>query len=139
MICEPACCPTRLTLENQFSGYVRTVKFLHCYSFGQFPLIYSQRASFPLKGRTYFRSVLLLLFLGLFTELEHCPTHVLLSFLVQKVQNLEISMPAQCHYFDELLLTMIKRENFFCSTAVVLYQCLFRYVRNRHFRGVLLS
>ena len=74
----------------------------------------------------------------LFTELEHCPTHVLLSSLVQKVQNLEISMPAQCHYFDELLLSMIKREHFFYSTAVDLYQCLFRYVRNRHFRGVLL-
>ena len=63
----------------------------------------------------------------LFTELEHCPTHVLLSFLVQKVQKLEISMPAQCHHFDELLLTMIKKEHFFHSTAVDLYQGLFRY------------
>ena len=89
-------------------------------------------------GRTFVQ-LLLLLFLGLFTELEHCPTHVLLSFLVQKVQNLEISMPAQCHYFDKLLLTMIKREHFFYSTAVDLYQCLFRYVRNKYFRGVLLS
>ena len=68
-----------------------------------------------------------------------CPTYILLSFLVQKVQKLEISMPAQCHYFDELLLTMIKREHFFYSTAVDLYQCLFSYVRNRHFRRVLFS
>ena len=75
----------------------------------------------------------------LFTELEHCSAHVLFSFPVQTVQKLEISMPARCHYFDELLLIMIKREHFFYSTTVDLYQCMFRYVRNRHFRGVLLS
>ena len=75
IICEPACCPTRLTLKNQFSGYVRTVKFLHCYSFGQFLLLCSERASFSQKSvkcqvtdihvKFYtFVQFLLLLFLG---------------------------------------------------------------------------
>ena len=70
MICEPSCYPTWLTLENQFSGYVRTVKFLPCYSFGQFLLHYSQRASLStqvtdIHVKFYtFVQFLLLLFLG---------------------------------------------------------------------------
>ena len=83
-----------------------------------FRLFIHKEHRFHSRDRRTFVQLLLLLFLGLFTELEHCPTHVLLSFLVQKVQNLEISMPAQCHYFDELLLTMIKREHF--STQLLL-------------------
>ena len=84
IIHESACCLTRLTLENQFNRYVRTIK---CYSFGQFMFLYSQRAWFPLKWRTYLASFTLLFsfycfyFWVLFTELEHCPTHLLLSLL----------------------------------------------------------
>ena len=143
MICEPACCSTRLTLENQFSGYVRTVKFLHCYSFGQFLLLCSQRASFPVKWQIYMWSFTLSFSFYcfyswvLFTELENCITHVLLPFLVQNVQGSEIStMPAQCHRFDEVLLWL--REGIFSTQLLLIFTSICLDM-NRHFRGVLLS
>ena len=102
MICEPACRSPGMFKRSDSCTVIILVSF--CFREHRS----TQMADILVEFYTFGQFLLLL-----FTELEHCPTHVLLSLLVQKGQNLEMSMPSQYHYFDELLLIiLIQIEHF---------------------------
>ena len=86
-----------------------------------------------------FVQFLLLLFLSFIHSARTLSHSYIALFPSSEYSQIGSKYACQCHYFDELLLTMIKTEHFFYSKAVVLFQCLFSYVRNRYFRRVLLS